>query len=797
MKIPLSWLKKYIPINQTPEAIAHVLTMAGLEVESIETTSLPFQGIVVGQVLETQKHPNADKLCVATVSDGKNTFQVVCGAPNCRAGLKTAFAPVGATLTDEAGKEFKIKATKLRGIDSFGMLCSAKELNLGTLHAGIMELAEEAQVGTSLIELYSDTIFDISLTPNLNHCASVVGVARELSALTEIPLTYPVVEVTEDPTLPVRACTSVDVQDQALCPRYTCRVITGLKVAPSPEWLVKCLEACGLRSINNVVDATNYVLMEMGQPLHAFDFDQLEGHQIVVRSAREGEKLTTLDGKERLLTGENLVICDKTQPVALAGVMGGAKSEVGEATLNVLLESAYFQPSSIRRTSKKLGLQTDASRRFERGADPNNTIPALERATQLILQLAGGKVAAGIIDIKEHVFSEKVITCRLSRINRVLGIKLSLNEVENVFKRLNFAYGSDGQELLRIQVPTYRSDVHDEIDLIEEVARIYGYDNIRTSSVLALTSTIPHAPIYLFEKEVRSRLIAEGLQEFLTCDLIGPTILDIVSDTSMPQEAIVKVLNPSSVEQSVLRFTLLHGMLQVVKHNHAHQTHNIAGFEVGRIHIKAGDDYKEQSVAGIVLTGKTRPHHWDSKPGEVDFYDLKGMCENIFSELGVAHMQFVASDLGTFHSGRQASIRVNDIVVGSLGEVHPAILRRLDLPQRILYAEFNLHDLHAVQVKVKKVNDLPRYPASERDWTLTVSEEISHSAILDVLRSVASPLVTDIMLVDLYKSEKLGHTKKNVTYRFVYRDLLSTLSQETVDTEQARLMKEAAQKLHI
>lgn len=796
MKVPLSWLKEYIKISYSPASIAKMLTLAGLEVDSVETLSPRFTGVIVGKVIQVQKHPNAEKLCIATVTDGKDSFQVVCGAPNCKEGMKTAFAQVGAVLQGEDGKEFKVKQAKLRGADSFGMLCSAKELNVGDEYEGIIEFSEHLVEGADVAEIYSDTIFEISLTPNLGHCASLIGLARELSALTGERVQYPQFALKEESHLSINSLTSVKVHDKIKCPRYACRLIQDVKIAPSPYWMQQRLTACGIRPINNVVDITNYVLLEMGHPLHAFDFDLLDGQEINVRCAEEGESFTTLDSKERKLSREDLLICDRSKGVALAGIMGGENSEVSDKTRNVLIESAYFQPSAIRKTSKNLGLQTDASKRFERGTDPNQVHQALDRVAMFLHEIAGGKIVSGIIDVKEHRFPEKIVNCRLKRINKILGTHLSLSEVETIFHRLGMHYTCDGQDTFTVTIPTFRVDIQAEIDLVEEVARIYGYENIPIQASRFHSSILPNASIFIFEREMRSQLIKEGLQEFITCDLIGPSLMQTVQDQGMPLEAIIKVINPTSIEQSILRTSLLPGLLQSVKFNFDHQTHNISGFEVGRIHFKEGEKYKEQSVAGIILTGKRSPQSWDNKTPDYDFYDMKGIVENVLNELGIDDFSFKENNLNIFHTGRQASVYVGSLEVGSLGEVHPAITRRLDVSQRILFAELNLHDLIKVRKPLGKMKEISLYPSSERDWTITLPENIPIYKVFSAMQNLPSTLLEDVSLLDIYRSEKLGPGLKNATFHFVYRDLQKTVSQDVVDAEHARLTSEALKTIN-
>lgn len=792
MKLPLSWIKEYIELPHSAEEISDILTMAGLEVDAIEPAPLPYESVIVGKVIETKQHPEADKLCVATVSDGSDEFQVVCGAPNCRAGLITAFAKVGAKLTS-GEKPFKIKKSKLRGVESMGMLCSEMELGLSEEAEGIIEFPENYTAGTDLHEIYGDTIFEISLTPNLGHCASILGVSRELSAATGIPLKGKVLETLknnfslgDEDSTDIRDLASISVQNTEHCPRYACRVIKDLKIAPSPVWLRRRVEGCGMRSVNNVVDITNLVLMEFGHPLHAFDYDKLEGHGIIVRSAEEGEKFHTLDDEHHTLNKEALLICDHEKPVALAGVMGGLNSEVGVLTKNVLLESAYFHPGNIRRTSK-ITVQSEASKRFERGTDPNNVLLALNKAADLMRELAGGTVIGGYIDNKESSFESWSAQCRYSRINSILGLQLAIGEVEEIFERLELSCEFDGDDTFTVNVPTYRNDIHEEVDLIEEVIRVYGYDNVEIRPAHYQSSPLPHTPLFSFEKKVRSQLVSEGLQEFLTCDLISPRQIETTTGKTIEADSLIKVLNPTSVEQSVLRPSLLPGLLQVVRYNHDHKNFDISGFEIGKIHFKTEEGYMEQTMAGIILSGKTRPHNWSAKDEEINFYDLKGIVENQLSSLGISHYSFGDASFASFHPGRQASIHIQDTTVGSIGEVHPAVLRKLDIDQRVFFCTLNLQELLEFQKTEQKMSEIPVFPGSDRDWTITMKDEASMKNVFSAISSIPSKLLQKVTLRDIYRSEQIGEGLKNVTLRFVYRDNKKTVSQKSVEAEHTRI----------
>ena len=771
MKIPLSWLKETIALDETAEQIAERLTLAGLEVDSVEPAPLSFEGVVVGEVISTEKHPDADKLQVAQVSDGTQTVQVVCGGANCRPGLKTPFARVGARLDNG---NFKIKKGKIRGVESFGMLCAWVELGLGAEEPGIAELPADATVGQNLAELFGDTILEISLTPNLGHCQSVLGVARELSAATGAP-----VKLTDRPLKesgkPNPA--QVTIEELNACPAYTCRVIRGVKVGPSTQWVIQRLEACGMRTVNNVVDATNLVMIELGHPLHAFDLKKVAQEKIVVRTAKTKEKLTTLDGKEQPLAATTLLICDSEKPIAIAGVMGGANSEVSEATTDLLIESAYFAPPSIRAASKQLQLITESSRRFERGTDPNGMRRALDRVCALIQELAGGEVAPDVASAGTDTFPKRQVAGRFDRINRVLGTKLSSGEVEELLRRLEFDVMAENDDRFSVKVPTYRNDIFTEIDLIEEVGRLYGYHNIERRATTYQKTSLPHTPLYLFEKELRSQLIAAGLQEVVTNNLISAQEASL---SPLPESMWVRVLN-APADHQILCPSLLPGLLKVVRHNQHHGASDIAAFEIGRVHFKQ-EEFQEQTVAAIVVAGRPAPHFWGDKKREADFYDLKGVIEAT-----VPQATFHPSALPTFHPGRQAAVHWNGMEVGAVGEVHPSLLRTFDVKGRLLFATLNLNDLMAAAPPATQFAPLPQYPGSERDWTLSMREELAHQALVDAIHSVPSRLLKKVSLLDIYRGEKVEQGWKRATYRFTYRDDKKTVALKSVESEHTRI----------
>lgn len=795
MKVPLSWLKEYLDLNLPPETISEKLTLAGLEVEGIDVIGSQFTGVVIAKVISVAQHPNADRLRVAKVFDGVEELQIVCGAANCREGLVTALAKIGATLPpDESGKPFKIKKGKLRDVESFGMLCAADELGLPAQGEGIMELSENLKLGTDISTLFSDVIFDISLTPNLGHALSIQGIARVLSALLQIPLKKPLAQV-EETGPESKSLLQVEVQDKKRCQRYMARVAQNVTVGPSPLELKKKIEASGLRSINNVVDISNLIMLELGQPLHMFDYDKISSHKIIVTSGTPYTQMKTLDGAERALSKDLLLICDPTRPLAIAGIMGGEDSAVTDQTKNIVIEAALFSPTVIRKGGKETALKTDSSQRFERGIDAEGIALALDKAAELLRRYAGAEIATGVIDQNVSPFIAKKITCRLERIQRLLGIEISLREVASLFSREHLKVVKEHADSLEVLIPGHRNDLNEEIDLIEEVAILYGYNNIPKGRPLHVSSTITDAPMYQMENEVRDRLIAEGLQELITCDLISPALSELTKEPSNKDFSFLSVMQSKSSDYSVLRSTLLSGLLQSVKHNIHHQTLSLCGFEVGRVHFKQGDKVEELSCAGIVLTGQATPHHHSPKPREVDFFDLKGMLENLFSYFHIRHVVFEPSHLHNFQPGKQARIKQGDATLGVIGEIHPTTLQKMDIEQRVFYAEVNLHELISRQNRELRVRPLPQFPGSERDWTLTVKRETPVEHILQAVCSEPSTALEEVFMLDLFESEKLGKDRKNVTLRFSYRDKEKTLSYETVESEHAKLTQKVAEKL--
>lgn len=634
-----------------------------------------------------------------------------------------------------------------------------------------------------------DTIFDVSLTPNLGHCMSMLGVARELAAHFEVPFQLPKFSLEEAKEHAIQDAVNVKVENSDACPRYTARVIEGIKVGPSPKWLVDRLEASGLRSINNIVDVTNYVMLELGQPLHAFDLDKIDERTVLVTSTASHQEMHTLDDIQRDLPPDALLICDPKRPLAIGGVMGGNDSAVTDNTTRILLESACFSPQSVRKTSKWLGLRTDSSIRFEKGIDPTMVPFALDRAASLLKQVGGGVIYSGSIDVCAHGLSPRVLACRTTRVNALLGTQLSQSEIVSFLTRLGFELVKEEEDTVHVKVPLYRNDVSVEIDLVEEVARIYGFNNIPQRPEKYATPTIPDAPIYVFEKEIREGLLNEGLGEWITCDLISPKLAALSQEKP---DSLVTVLKPASSDQSVLRPSLLPSMLDVVKHNIDRGTSSLASFEIGRIHYKNKEGFVEESCAAVLLTGESRPYHWHPKPTRFDFFDLKGIVENVLGSLRIEALHFEVSHRPQFHPKRQAAILADQTVIGIIGELHPGTLRQLDIEQRVLFAEINLHLLFKAQKKSAIFEELPLYPASTRDLTVTVQDSITFEELRKTVLECKCPYLESITFLDLYKSEQIGKDRKNVTLRFVYRDRKKTIALETVDKQHQSIADKVA-----
>jgi phenylalanyl-tRNA synthetase beta chain len=784
MKLPLSLIRCYIKVDAPLAKVCEALTLLGIEVDRIENEKPRFSHIVCGEILSTRPHPNSNHLTIAQVFDGREVLNIVCGAPNCRPNIKSALARAGAILHDEHGHEMTIAETVIRKVPSQGMLCSASELGIPGDDVGILEIPFDTPNGQDLTELLWDPVLELSLTPNLGHCQGALGIARELSAAFRNQVVLPEIVLSENQASNIQNTLTVTVDDPQACPRYTCRMIEHIKVGPSPFWLQQVLFACGMRPICNVVDISNYILLKTGQPLHAFDYERIDKKSLHIRTVQEAGKFTGLDGVERELPAGALLVCDPLKPLALAGILGGENSAIGNQTQTIVVESAFFDPIAVRKTAKKMKISTESSQRFEKGIDWQATGQALDEACSLIVRLCGGQVVQGTIDIASPHLKIRRIMLRTKQVNRILGTQLSINEVEQCLRRIGCIVHMQCAENLTATIPTYRTDLIEEIDLIEEVARVYGYNHIDRKPSSHVTSSIPHDPAYLFEKEVRHRMIAQGLQEVVTCSLISPRLTEWLPRT----QDLLKVRHSKSEDYSVLRPSLFASFLEMVKINLDQKNGSLGAFETSRVHFNRNGCPVEIPMLGIVLTGKSMPHHWDQKPHEFDFYDLKGLIEALMEGLRISRSVFHRSSHASFHPGRQANLLANDLCIGSLGEIHPLLLDRIDIKQTVYFAELNLASLAELRTTGIHCQPLPLYPSTERDWTIPLSPAIEYTRIFGIISSFQSPLLEKTELVDLYRYEKELLPQRNITIRFTYRDPSKTISFEEAEAVHEKLM---------
>lgn len=786
MKVPLSWLKEHIDTPSSTKSIAESLTLLGLEVDAIAFSDLGFENIVV--VVIEQADPLTHSLRKLTVFDGVQRFEVVSAAPNCRIGLKTALAKVGAKITQN-GKEIVFQEKKIQNIVSQGALISHQEIGFSHspygIEGGVMEFDVRIPLGQDLRSLLAEPIFHLSLTPNLGHAASIRGVARELAASENrslLPL--PPIEKIEKKKCQIK----IIIENAKLCPLYACCLIEGVTIAPSPEWLKKRLLDAGMQTVNNVVDATNYMMLELGVPLHAFDADTLDSNTLSIRRAKSQESITTLDGITRNLTEDQLVVGSENKAYALAGLMGSLDTEVKNSSTRLLLECAAFAPIAIRKSSKALALATQASYRFERGIDAELIPYVLERTAHLIAQLAGASSVSELQEKKFEDFTPKKITVNHGRVNQLLGTTLSLSEIEALLKRVHLFVHNVSLDSVTFLIPSYRHDLKEEIDLIEEIARIYGYHHlIKKEKPKYRKGKFVHSPAYLFEKKARESLLRLSLTEVVACDLIGEKQLDIIGEDWVPYSQRIHILNPCSLDYSILRFSLLPGLLEIAKTNLHYGIDSLSLFEIGRIHLRSGENFLEPTMIGLLLLG-SQEVFWQKKSEEKDFYALKGYVAGFFDSLAVKDLTYQPASYSSLHPHRQAQIHIQDQVIGIMGEVHPRILEQIGIDQRLFFAECNLEGIAPFIPKSLKMHPLPLYPAMKRDCTLALDKKMPISEILALIRAQHSPLLESIRVIDLYQHESLPKNQVNVTIRLTYRSPDRTLSIKEVDEEHNRIM---------
>jgi phenylalanyl-tRNA synthetase beta chain len=782
VKISINWLNDYVDLkNISINEIVDKLTYAGLEVEEVDDQAKKFENIVIGNVKEVKKHPNADKLSVCKVNDGKDDYSVVCGAPNVAAGQKVAFAKVGAVIPNGG---MKLEKVKIRSEVSFGMICSERELGLGDNHEGIMVLDPSLKEGLSFAEAMemNDTILEIAITPNRADALSHIGIARELSALFDLTLKYPDVNLKESGKRSEELA-SVEIKNPDNCPRYIGKVVSNVEIKESPDWLKKRLKSIGLRPINNVVDVTNFVLHEVGQPLHAFDLDNLGGGKIIVRNAGKDTKFTTLDSKERKLQSNDLMICDVNKSVAIAGVMGGENSEVTSSTKNLLIESAYFNPSSIRKTSKNLGLSTDASYRFERGTDPEITKWAARRAAQLIQQTSGGEIAKDEIDAYPNKIYSRKCGIRFNRLNKILGYQIGASEVEKILIKLGFIIDKKSFDELTATVPSYRHDIEREIDLIEEVARIYGYNKIPEVSKISVTleEKVDHSA---FNDRVRELLNSLGFYEIITNSLLSEDIARRFGNA-------INLLNPQSSEMSHLRTSLIPGLLTTISNNIKVNEKDIQLFELGKVFEKVTNsdindfkDFTELEHLLLALTGNRIRNEWFEKDYPFDVYDLTGYVESFLTKI----LPGVTVNIKSIsESGSKFDYSFNLICenqnIGFGGRLKKEFCTLFDVDQDVYMIQVDLSVLKGISISKKIFNELLKFPKVYRDVAFVLDVNITSEQVTSIMKEVSSNLLHNIKLFDIFQSESLGKGKKSFAFQLEFFNSSRTLTEEEVEKD--------------
>jgi phenylalanyl-tRNA synthetase beta chain len=794
VKVPLKWLRDYVDITLTPQALAHRLTMAGNEVSEILCTSRDWGKISVAQVVDVSPHPNADRLHLATVDLGGERITVVCGAPNVARGQKVAFARLGAELIDgHSGQPAILKATRIRGVESAGMVCSEKELGLSDYHEGILVLPEDAPVGTPLADYLGDTVLDIDVTPNRPDCLSLLGIAREVAALTgqavrEPPLDYP------EEGRPAKERAKVEIVDRDLCPRYCATLIDGVRIGPSPPWLQERLLAAGLRPISNVVDATNYVMLEVGQPLHAFDFSRIGGRRIIVRRTRPGETITTLDGSARPLALDMLVIADAGEAVAVAGVMGGAASEVNEGTTTILLEAANFNPATLRRTSAALKLRTDASVRFEKSLSPELAMVGVRRATRLILELAGGRAAPGVIDVYPGKQRVTRIAVTQERLRKILGVQLSVSHVRQTLTSLGFGCRWLPPDRYVVRVPYWRTDVRIPDDVAEELARVIGYDELPTTTLSGVIPSATPQPARKLRERVRDILAAAGMQEVITYSLTDTeSLAKVLSPEEVAARPPLRVANPMSRQQEYLRTTLRASLLETMAANLRHrQTGMVALFETARLYLPRPDDLPQEveCLAGVV--SGARPDRW-GHPGEsVDFFDAKAYLDLVFDRLSLTPAYDDCEDFALL-PGRSAEVRLDGERLALVGQVHPRVTTAFDIEQDVFLFELDLEALLPHTGKPQTYQPLSRFPAVEEDIAVVVDEGVPAGQVQGIIES--SSLVQRAVLFDVYTGPPVPRGKKSLAYSMAYQSLEHTLTDAEVQRERRRILERLSRQV--
>lgn len=808
MKISYNWLKQYINLDISPEKTAELLTDCGIEVESVEkheTVKGGLEGCVIGEVKTKEKHPDADRLSITTVDIGTgNLLSIVCGADNVAAGQKVVVATVGSTIYPSKGEPITLKKAKIRGAVSEGMICAEDELGLGESHAGILVLDTKAKVGTSAKEYFNietDYVFEIGLTPNRADAASHIGVAKDLYAAlnwnlpeNKFELKIPSIAELESEEDKESSSSSgeieVIVEDKTACPRYSGITITGVGVKESPAWLKNRLQSIGLKPINNIVDATNFVLHETGQPLHAFDADKIEGKKVVVKKCSAGTKFVTLDGIERTLTADDLMICSAKEPMCIAGVFGGIKSGISSETKNIFLESAYFSPASIRKTGKHHGLKTDASFRFDRGTDPNITVYALQRAALLIKEIAGGKIARNIADVYPVPIEEKKVAFSFHRCDALLGKQIDRNAIKRILELLGMEVISAGQDALLISVPTFKNDIEGEHDIAEEILRIYGCNNIEIpSAVRSSLSYVSKPDTEKLRNAISDLLCGMGFTEIMSNSLTNAAYLDLIPSS---KDNAVALLNPLSPELSVMRSTLLFSGLEAIAYNQNRKNSDLKLFEFGRSYLRKGaelEHIKETQRLALFLCGKKQHESWNSQRENVDFFQLKSFVENIFERLGILG-GLEASEISNeiLSSGLAYSSRKKRIA--EFGFVKKSILKKFDVKSEVFYAELDWDVVTALSKSSSvRFKEVPRFPEVRRDLALVVDKKVKYELLESLAFQAEKNLLKSVNLFDVYEGDKIEAGKKSYALSFTLLDENATLTDKQVERVMEKLVK--------
>ncbi len=795
MIISYNWLKDYLDTQYSADELSTVLTAIGLEVDGqsdYEEIPGSLEGLIAAKVITCEKHPNADKLKLTKVDTGTETFQVICGAPNVAAGQMVAFAPLGSTLHTITGESFKIKKAKIRGIESMGMICAEDEIGLGHNHDGIIILADDVQPGTPLNQVFDiskDTLFDIALTPNRSDAMSHIGVAHDLHAYFSVnqpgSSTLRLPKKPEISFKPSLNKFSVSIEDTRGCQRYSGLMISGITIAPSPAWLQKKLKAIGLKPINNVVDITNFILAETGQPLHAFDADKINGGKVIVKKLAEQTPFISLDGQERKLSSEDLMICDEQGPICMAGVFGGFSSGISETSTRLFLESACFHPVSIRRSALRHNLRTDAAMKFEKGTDPNQTVSVLKRAAAMICEIAGGEIDSDIIDVYPEIQKPARILFDLKYLERIAGSTIPKDIIKRIFTALEIKIVKDEANLLEVLVPTYRNDVNRPADLVEEVLRIYGFDNIPMPGTLRTAiSMIPETDTFSLQKRIGLFLNALGFSEMLN--------LSITASAYQKDEQSVVLFNSLSSELDVMRKSMLWTSLESVRTNLNRRNLNLKLYEFGRTYEKQEDRYNEPEHLILALSGKREADSWANNKVAVNYFDLKSIVTRLLQQAGI-HYKTEIMDSDEFAYGQ--NLMTGQKLLGRMGLLSAEVLNKMDIKYPVYYADIDWL-LFSEQFTGKiRVNAIPKFPGIKRDLSMIISSSTTYEQIEDIGIQFGKKLLQNINLFDVYEGKNIEQGKKSYAVSFLFQDYQRTLNDQEIDRIMQNIIEELENRL--